>query len=63
MEGIDVVSQAERGDVGLKAIDDGPSLFARSAMRLFDRDLLTCFRFPVGDEECVDLFVELRVGS
>ena len=33
-DGIDIVRQRERDDIGVEAVDDGPGLFSRAAVRL-----------------------------
>ena len=55
---VDVALKRERHDVGLKSVDDGAGLLARSAMRLLDGDIVSAFRFPVLDEGGIHVLVE-----
>jgi hypothetical protein len=45
--GVDVVGEGERDDVGVEAVDDGARLSARSAVRLLDVDGLAGGRLVV----------------
>ncbi len=56
---VDIRGDAERGDVGVEAIDDFARLRGRPAMRLLDRDRLAGFCPPVGGEFLVELSVQL----
>ena len=56
---VGVAGQREGGDIGVEPVDDAARLLARSAMRLFDRDVLAGLGLPVLGEGGVELDVEL----
>jgi hypothetical protein len=45
-DGVDVVGEGERDDVGLEAVDHGARLLARAAVRLLELDVLAGLRLP-----------------
>ena len=58
-DGVDVVRQRQRRDVGLQAVDDRARLLARSAVRLVDVDRLPGLLLPLRRERLVDVLVQL----
>src|SRR5439155_7414424 len=59
LDGVDVVGQGQRDDVGLEAVDDRSGLLARAAMRLVDGDRLARLLLVARDERGVDRLVQL----
>ena len=58
-DGVDVVGERQRRDVGLEAVDDRARLLARSAVRLVDVDRLPGLLLPLRRERLVDVLVQL----
>ena len=56
---IDVPRQAERHDVGVQPVDHRARLFAGTAMRLLDDDVLPGLALPVTREGLVELDLQL----
>ena len=56
---IDVRRKRQGHDVGLETVDDRPRLFARTAVRLLDRNRLSGLGLPVFCKRCVEILVEL----
>ena len=59
LNGIDVVGERERDDVGVEPVDDGAGLSARAAVRLLDGHGLLRLALPVLHERGVEIGVEL----
>ena len=62
LDGVDVVGERERGDIGIEAVDDRPRLGAGSAVRLLHRHGLPGLLAPVLGERRVELGVQLARG-
>ena len=58
-DGVDVVCERKRDDIGLQADDYRTRLLARAVMRLIDRDVVARFCFPRFCKGGVDLLIEL----
>ena len=58
-DGIDIVRQCQRHDVGLQTVDDGACLFARSSVGLQDLDGLAGLSQPVLGEGRIELLIHL----
>lgn len=56
---INVISECQRNDICLQAIQHSPALLARSAMRLLDCYLLAGLLLPVGGEGLVVVLIQL----
>ena len=57
--GVNVVRQRERDDVGLQAVNDRARLFAGAAVRLLDDDGVAGFVLPVFRERGVVILIQL----
>jgi hypothetical protein len=62
-DGVNVIGQRERYHVRFQAVNHGTALFARSAVRLLNRDILTGLLFPVRRELLIMSSYNSRVGS
>ena len=58
-DGVDVIGQRQRDDVGLQAVDHGARLRAGAAMRLLDLDALAGFLLIGRGERLVEIRIEL----
>ena len=56
---IDVIAQGERHHVRCQTIDHRAGLFARSAVRLLDRDLLSLFACPILRKLLIEVLIKL----
>ena len=56
--GIHVVSQCQRHNIGFNTVDDGSRLFTRTAMRLADHNVVARFLLPVRAEGLIVLLVQ-----
>ena len=59
---IDIALKSECHDIGLKTVDHGASLLARSAVRLFYSHIVSALRLPILGKGRVNLFVQLAGG-
>ncbi len=57
-DGVDIIGQRQRDDVGLQAVDDRARLRAGAAVRLLDLDALAGFLLIGGSERLVEIDIE-----
>ena len=61
-DGVDVIGQAQRGDVGVQPIDDRPALRARSAMAHAEGDGLAGLLLPIRRKGRVECLIQFAGG-
>lgn len=62
-DGIDIISQRQGDDIGIKAVDNSTGLLAGTAVGLFNRYSIPGFLLPVRGKGLVEIRYSSRVGS